>query len=323
MDYGTRIADINKQIGQAQSNYNTVNQQASGAYNKFNDALGNVKSYGDIYSQARDKAYSELGVNDARDAYINARNAVDQVNTTINKLPESIRQQYGGTGLTEAQRQRAMQSQFSDMTNTYNMLNTNYLNTSADYQSLLKQAMAQISEVAGMTNDNQWRNVGALQNAWATLLGQSNEAYNRILNNRSQLNDVYGQKMTDENAAATLAFQRWAKEQDLARARESENAQLNLQRYLANQATAQAQAQAKLQQQLIDRQNRAAYNAYRSAEESRINNQFKKDNSNLWNYFWSPVVKAFGGEDYGTSILNKASNARNSILSYDQFIGAR
>lgn len=233
MDYGTRLADINSQIGQAQSNYNTVNDQAGGAYNQFNDALGNVKSYGDIYGQARDKAYGEFGVNDARDANLNARNAVDQMNTTINRLPESIRQQYGGTGLTEAQRQRAMQSQYSDLYNTYNMLNTNYQNTSSEYQNLLNQAMAQTSEVAGMSNDNQWRNVGALQNAWSTLLGQSNEAYNRILNNRGQLNDVYGQKMADEQTAAELAFNRWKVEQENARAAADRNATLSLQKYLA------------------------------------------------------------------------------------------
>ena len=233
MDYGTRIADVNNQIGQAQSNYNSVNQQAGGAYNQFNNALGNVQSYGDIYGQARNKAYGELGVNDARDANLNARNAVDQVNTTIRKLPESIRQQYGGTGLNEAQRQRAMQSQYSDLANTYGMLNDNYQRTSSEYQSLLNQAMAQTSEVAGMSNDNQWRNVGALQNAWSALLGQSNEAYNRILNNRSQLNDVYGQKMTDEQAADELAFNRWKVNQEIARQRESDNARLSLDKYLA------------------------------------------------------------------------------------------
>lgn len=235
MDYGTRLADINKQIGQAQSNYNTVNKQAGGAYDQFNTALNNAQNYGDIYSQARNQYMNTDEINAAKAANVNARDAVDQVNTTINKLPESIRQQYGGTGLTEAQRQRAMQSQFSDMANTYNMLNTNYQNTSADYQDLVNRAMAEVSQVAGGNYASQQDRIGALQSAWATLLGQSNEAYNRILNNRGLLNDVYGQKMTDENAAATLAFQRWAKEQDLARARESENAQLNLQRYLADQ----------------------------------------------------------------------------------------
>lgn len=317
MDYGTRLADINSQIGKAQGNYNTVNKQAGGAYNKFNDALGSVQSYGDIYGQARDKAYGELGVNEARDANINARNAVDQLNTTIRRLPESIRQQFGGTGLNEAQRQRAMQSQYSDLYNNYNMLSDNYSKTSSEYQSLLNQAMAQTSEVAGVSNDNQWRNVGALQNAWGTLLGQSNEAYNRILSNRGHLNDVYKQKMTDENAASTLAFERWKVEQELARARESEQAQLGLDKYLANQASAQAQAQAQLQQQLMDRQNRASYNAYRTGKENKIQSQFEKDNS-----FWNNAFNYFNS-DYGNSIVNKSSRARDNILSYDQFIGAR
>lgn len=233
MDYGTRLADINSQIGQAQSNYNTVNQQAGGAYNQFNDALGNAKNYGDIYSQARNQYMNTDEINAAKAANVNARNAVDQVNTTINKLPESIRQQYGGTGLTEAQRQRATQSQYSDMANTYNMLNTNYQNTSADYQDMVNRAMSEVSQVAGGNYASQQDRIGALQSAWGTLLGQSNEAYNRILNNRGQLNDVYGQKMSDEQDRAELEFNRWKVNQELARQRESDNAQLSLQKYLA------------------------------------------------------------------------------------------
>lgn len=232
MDYGSRLGTINKQIGQSQSNYNTVNKQAGGAYNQFNNALNNAQNYGDIYSQARSQYMDTDEMNAAKSASVNARNAVDQVNTTINKLPESISQQYGGTSLTEAQRQRALQTQHSNLANTYNMLNTNYQNTSADYQDMANRAMSEVQNVAGGNYQSQQDKLGALQGAWGTLLGQSNEAYNRILNNRSQLNDVYAQKLNDQQAAATLAHQRWAKNQDLAISREQTNAKTNLQKYL-------------------------------------------------------------------------------------------
>lgn len=232
MDYGSRLGTINKQITGASADYNKVNNQANNAYNNFNTNLNNAKNYGDIYSQARDQYMNTDEINAAKSASTNARNAVDQVNTTINKLPESISQQYGGTGLTEAQRQRALQTQHSNLANTYNMLNTNYQNASADYNDLANRAMSEVSQVAGGNYASQQDRIGALQSAWGTLLGQSNEAYNRILNNRSQLNDVYAQKLNDQQAAATLAYQRWAKNQDLAISREQTNAQTNLQKYL-------------------------------------------------------------------------------------------
>lgn len=317
MDYQARINDYNAQIGQAQGNYDTVNQQAGGAYNQFNTALGNAQNYGDIYSQARNQYMNTDEMNAARDASNNARNAVDQVNTTINKLPESIRQQYGGTGLTEAQRQRALSTQYQDMSNTYNMLNTNYGNARQDYSDLVNRAMAEVANVAGGNYQSQQDRLGALQSTWGTLLGQSNEAYNRILQNRGLLGDVYGQKQQSEQAEARLAFDRWAKQQDLQRAREAEQAQLGLQRYLANQAQAQADAQAKLQQQMLEKQNRARYNAYRTEQNNSINSQFQKDNS-----LWNNALNIFNS-GYGDSIVNKASNARSGILSYDQFIGAK
>ena len=108
MDFGQRISDAQGNVNTSKNTYNEYAQQANQAGTKFDSAFDNRQGYGDIYQNARDKYYNTDEINAARDTYQNARGAVDQLNTTINKMPESIRQQYGGTGLTEAEKMFAL-----------------------------------------------------------------------------------------------------------------------------------------------------------------------------------------------------------------------
>ena len=150
----------------------------------------------------------------------------------MNKLPESIRQQYGGTGLTEAQRARAMGDQQSQMANTYNYLNTNYQNATADYNDLANRAMQEVFNVAGGNYQSQEDALGALQSAWSTLLNQRNTSYGQNQTDRGLLADVYSARDADQLAKDQLAFQRWQVEQENARAAADRQNALNLQSYL-------------------------------------------------------------------------------------------
>ncbi len=232
MDFGQRISDAQ---GNANTSYNTYNQyaeQANKAGNKYNTAFDDRQNYGDIYQQARDKYYNTDEINAARDTYQNARSAVDQLNTTINKMPESIRQQYGGTGLTEAQRQRALSDQYSQNANTYNMLNTNYTNASSDYNDLANRAMQEVQNVAGGNYQSQEDALNALQGAWNTLLGQRNTAYSQNQTDRGLLADQYGARDTYNVQQQQLALDRWKEQQANARAAADRAAQMDLQKYL-------------------------------------------------------------------------------------------
>lgn len=212
--------------------YNDYAKQAGAAGNKFNDAFDDRQGYGDIYSQARDQYMNTDEINAARDTYQNARGAVDQLNTTINKMPESIRQQYGGTGLTEAQRQRALSDQYSQNANTYNMLNTNYSNASADYNDLVNRAMQEVFNVAGGNYQSQEDALNSLQGAWNTLLSQRNTAYSQNQTDRGLLADQYGARDSYQLAQDQMALERWKEQQANARAAADRQAQLDLQSYL-------------------------------------------------------------------------------------------
>lgn len=232
MDFGNRISEAQGSVTASGNTYNQYAQQAGQAGTKFDDAFDSRQGYGDIYSQARDQYYNTDEINAARDTYQNARSAVDQLNTTINKMPESIRQQYGGTGLTEAQRQRALSDQYSQNANTYNMLNTNYGNASADYNDLTNRAMQEVMNVAGGNYQSQEDALNSLQSAWNTLLGQRNTAYSQNQADRGLLAEQYVARDQNTMFNQELDFKRWQEQQANARAAADRQAQLNLQSYL-------------------------------------------------------------------------------------------
>ncbi len=232
MDFDGRISSAQNQANSSMNTYNQYAQQAGQAGTKFNDAFDNRQNYGDIYQQARDQYYNTDEINAARDTYQNARSAVDQLNTTINKMPESIRQQYGGTGLTEAQRQRALSDQYQQNANTYNMLNTNYSNASADYNDLAARAMQEVQNVAGGNYQSQEDALNSLQNAWQVLLGQRNTAYSQNQTDRGLVADQYSARDTYQLAQDQMALTRWQEQQANARAAADRQSQLDLQNYL-------------------------------------------------------------------------------------------
>lgn len=233
MDFDGRISSAQNQANSSMNTYNQYAQQAGQAGTKFNDAFDNRQNYGDIYQQARDQYYNTDEINAARDTYQNARSAVDQLNTTINKMPESIRQQYGGTGLTEAQRQRALSDQYQQNANTYNMLNTNYSNASADYNDLAARAMQEVQNVAGGNYQSQEDALNSLQNAWQVLLGQRNTAYSQNQTDRGLIADQYGARDSWQLAQDQMALTRWKEQQANARAAADRAAQMDLQKYLS------------------------------------------------------------------------------------------
>jgi len=292
MDFNNRISNAKNTANSSYQTYNEYKQQADAAGNKFNQQFDQRQNYGDIYDAARGKYYNTDEINAARDQYQTARDAVDQLNATISRLPESIRQQYGGTGLTEAQRQRALQSQYSANNNTYNMLNTNYQNAMQDYNDLANRAMQEVRNVASGNYQSQEDALNSLQNAWNTLLSQRNTAYQQNQTDRGLLADQYGARDNWQLAQDQMALERWKEEQANARAAADRASQLNLQKYLAN---LDAQQQPQYTQPTNDYQ---TYSALKSPTRKRNTNIFGGEkgygkNGKPLNNAWD-AIKSYG-----------------------------
>lgn len=236
MDFEGRIARAQNEVNTSKNTYNQYQQQADQAGNRFNQGLNKYqsRSFGDIYNQARGQYYNTPEMQKAQGAYQEARDAVNQMNTTINKLPETIRQQFGGTAMTAAQRERALGDQRAAMGNTLNLLNTNYQTASDDYNRLSDRGLKEAMFAAQGNDSREWNVVNALQNAWNTLLGQRNTAYSQNQQDRGLLADQYGARDKWQLAQDQMALERWKEQQANARAAAQRANDFAIQKYLAN-----------------------------------------------------------------------------------------
>ena len=236
MDFEGRIARAQNDVNTSRNTYNQYQQQADQAGNKFNAGLDKYqgRSFGDIYNQARGQYFDTPEMQKAQGAYQEARDAVNQMNTTINKLPETIRQQFGGTTMTAAQRARALGDQRAAMGNTLNLLSTNYQNASDDYNRLSDRGLKEAMFTAQGNDARDWNVVNALQNAWQTLLGQRNTTYSQNQQDRELLADQYGARDKWQLTQDQMALDRWKEQQANARAAAQRANDFALQKYLAD-----------------------------------------------------------------------------------------
>ena len=225
MDFSGRIAAANRNADASYQKYNAYQQQADEAYGKYNNAFDKRQSFGDIYGAARDRFYDTDEINKARTSYQQARGAVDQLNDTINRMPDTIRQQYGGN-LTQAQLSRIMQSRQGDNANTMNMLSQNYNNALQDYTDLANRGMQETQYVAGNQMSDQEKTLDALRSVWSTLLGQRNSAYQMNQQDRGLLANEYGARDKYQLAQDQMALDRWKAQQENYRAKLAHDAQI-------------------------------------------------------------------------------------------------
>ena len=290
MDYGTRIADATNTKNASYGSYNEYAGQANQAYDKYNQQLDSSKGYGDIYDAARQKYMNTDEINNARSAYQNSRDAINQINTTINSLPESIRQQYGGTGLTEAQRARAMSYQQAQLDRTYNYANQSYQGNLAAYQDLANRGMQETQNVAGGNYQRQQDMINQYQSQWGTLLGQRNTAYNQYQQDLAALAGVNSERDKWNLSQQQMELERWKEQQANDRAQK----QLNLQSYLANQQLASDAENRKFQTELQKQQQNASRLADATLASDKANARAAADKKEFMtgNFF----------NDYGSSI---------------------
>lgn len=250
MDFGQRINEATNTQNASYNKYNEYQQQADASKGKYDTAFDQRRNFGDIYSGARDQYMNTEDMNAARNTFNEARNAVDQIGSTINSLPASIRQQYGGTGLTEAQRQRALQHQMGAMQETADHYSRNYANASQDYNSLLSRAMQEAQFAASGEYQAQQDSLNALQSAWANLLGQRNTAYSQYQGDRAATAQQYGARDQWNLSQQQMELERWKEQQATARANAQNAAQFGLQKYLMDRQDQSSNSQRLWQEKM-------------------------------------------------------------------------
>lgn len=234
-DFPNRINEAKRAVERSYNTYNKYEGDAAQAKQNLDANMGQIKDYSTLYDEALAKYGNTDEIQRAFNSLKNARGVVDELNTTISKMPESIRQQYSGTGMTEAQRQRALGAQMNAQQPILQNATTTYQNASNDYNSLIERALREAQQVAGGNMSYQTNTTNNLMNIWSTLLGQRNTAYNENLQDRGLLANQYGDKDKWDLAQQQDALDRWKEQQQNYRQKLDSDSRLEaarLSRYL-------------------------------------------------------------------------------------------
>lgn len=234
MDFGTRINEARNQANTSMNTYNEYAKQAQAKQGEFDTALnnyGNTK-YGDRLDSATNKYLNTEDMQKSRNTYQNARAAVDSLNATMNQLPDTITGAFRSNGLmmNDAQRNRALQSSYNNYNRALNNASNTYNTASEMYDKDRDVGLRLALQQAQGEDAAEWNRVGALQQAWNSLLNQRNTAYSQNIQDRGLLANQYGARDDWELKQQQMALERWKEQQANQRAAN----QLALDKYLGS-----------------------------------------------------------------------------------------
>lgn len=297
MDFGTRINEARNQANTSMNTYNEYAKQAQAKQGEFDTALnnyGNTK-YGDRLDSATNKYLNTEDMQKSRNTYQQARAAVDSLNATMNQLPDTITGAFRSNGLmmNDAQRNRALQSSYNNYNRALNNASNTYNTASEMYDKDRDVGLRLALQQAQGEDAAEWNRVGALQQAWNSLLNQRNTAYSQNIQDRGLLANQYGARDDWELKQQQMALERWKEQQANARAAADRNAQFGLQKYLMDRQDASSQKNRDFQNALAKEQRRAGLIADANASQNRA----RQAMNSLPRYHSGNFLK-----DYGASI---------------------
>lgn len=204
-EYERNIQQAQAFRDQTSVGYEKATQATREAQSAYDNAFSSAPDYGTVYSQYKDQFTKDPELENLKNSYMLAKDNADSIRTQIDKLGDSINQQFGGTSLTEAQREMFKQKQLMGLQSQFTQYNANYNVSFKSYKSSVDRAFKESIDVANKSYDSYWDIVRIKyntwneriknQSAWSSSLNRSNLqldnanfAYNQFKRSQQQIN---------------------------------------------------------------------------------------------------------------------------------------
>lgn len=208
MDLAQRIADATRYRDQTKGSYDAAKQQTQQKMTDYDSAFTQAPQYQTIYDQYKQKYANTAEIQQMKSTWETAKQTVDATKTMIDKLPESIGQQYGGTALTQAQRDKARQQQLGNLNKQFTQYNANYQVSFNDYNKRVNDAFNQALDVSNKQYDSYWNTVKVKFNAWKTSIANEDQWEKMYYQSRSALSNVQTEYKSWQIQQDTMRMQR-------------------------------------------------------------------------------------------------------------------
>lgn len=190
MDFQQRIAAATQYRDQTKASYDAAQQQTGQAQSAYDTSISTAPTYQTIYEQAQQQNTNTQEIADSKNTYLQAKEITDNTKSMIDKLPQSITQQFGGTALTQAQRDMAKQQQLNDLSKQFTQYNADYEVKFADYNSMVDKAFDTSLDVANKNYDSYWDGVRSKFADWQTSIKNQESWEKMYYTSQSQLQSV-------------------------------------------------------------------------------------------------------------------------------------
>lgn len=215
MNWQQRLQDAQRYVDQTYASYNQAQQQSQQALNDYNQSFASNPNYQDIYDQYKKQYTESEDIIRGKGTYEKARDAVNSIKTRINNLSTSINQQFGGTALTQEQRDKYKDQQYDQLNQKFTQYNADYQVKFEDYQSKVNKAFSEALDVTNKQYDSYWYITRRKFNDWKQSLDNANKWKELASNAESQRNILQS------------SYNHWQFEQDIMRQQRESEIRLN------------------------------------------------------------------------------------------------
>lgn len=175
MDWQQRIQEAQRYVDQTYSSYHQAQQQSQQAMNAYNQAFSNNPGYQTIYDKYKKEFTESAELTKDKSAYEKAKGLLDSIKTQINNLSTTISQRFGGTGLTQQQRDKYKEQQYNQLNQMFTQYGADYQVKFENYQDKVDKAFSQALDVANKQYDSYWDNARRKFSVWQQALQNENQ----------------------------------------------------------------------------------------------------------------------------------------------------
>lgn len=249
MDFQQRIAEAERYADQTKGAYDKAKTETGQAQSAYDTSFSTAPKYQTVYEQYKNEFTNTQEIADMKNSWQQAKDSSQTIKTMVDKLPESITQQFGGTGLTQAQRDMAKSKQYSDLSKQFTQYDANYQVQFTNYNETVDKAFDQALDVANKDYDSYWDGVRTKFNDWQTSIKNQEEWSKLYYGSQSQLQDVRtdydNYKFQQDIMRQEREFEQWMHNFQMNQSAIAGNGARAGQAYAENAATKKAEADAR------------------------------------------------------------------------------
>lgn len=213
MDFQQRIASATRYRDQTKGAYDRAKTETGQAQSAYDTSISTAPEYQTVYEQHKQQLTNTQEISDMKNSWKQAKENTNQIKTMVDKLPQSITQQFGGTGFTQAQREMAKRKQYGQLNSQFTQYNADYEVKFNNYNETVDKAFDTALDVANKDYDSYWDGVRRKFQDWQTNIKSQEKWEKMYYGSQSQLSKVQRQydsyKFKQQQMQQEREFETW------------------------------------------------------------------------------------------------------------------